>query len=286
VLARLRGWGFVVDVLAVKSIQRPSCIKELRRASCIGEGEPPVELLIAAVACAGSIWTATGGRNDIGPDIPVKQLRDGEFEGGALELDGVLDPFSLQLLTLLLPASKIATLSLDANHICGMGPYDADASFNVEGLYALCAALRHIPTLTALSINDNCICGIDQYGYGDFTNKGLDCLCEGVQDSAVTSLSLKCNELCGRGGSSNTGRDPCDGVLANATYDAETGSFWDSDYGGDPRNKYTLEGVKCLCAKLQGTRIAKLDVSGNNLNEDATQMLKAALGPGVDLCGL
>ena len=75
-LARLHGWGFVVDVQAVREADQedkedddaPLGGDTLR--SCIqGEGNPPHELLLAAVACAAS-GTVRG--------IPVQRLREDE----------------------------------------------------------------------------------------------------------------------------------------------------------------------------------------------------------------
>jgi Ran GTPase-activating protein (RanGAP) involved in mRNA processing and transport len=86
-LARLHGYGYVVDMAAVRAAdlqngagntRRPSLLHGTAKdalSSCIsGEGEPPLELTIAAVACAGS---------GIVCGIPVQQMR----EDGVTELD-------------------------------------------------------------------------------------------------------------------------------------------------------------------------------------------------------
>ena len=89
-LARLRGYGFVVDVQAVREadlgrdgwapapeqLDAPPGGTALR--SCIqGEGDPPRELLLAAVACAAS---GTVRR------VPVQRLREDDAIG-SLNLD-------------------------------------------------------------------------------------------------------------------------------------------------------------------------------------------------------
>ena len=89
-LARLHGWGFVVDVQAVREadlgrdgwapapeqLDAPPGGTALR--SCIqGEGDPPRELLLAAVACAAS---GTVRR------VPVQRLREDDAIG-SLNLD-------------------------------------------------------------------------------------------------------------------------------------------------------------------------------------------------------
>jgi len=72
-LARLHGWGFVVDVPAVREAGLEEADDEFRLGrdtlrSCIqGEGDPPHELLLAAVACAAS-RTVRG--------VPVQRLRE------------------------------------------------------------------------------------------------------------------------------------------------------------------------------------------------------------------
>ena len=108
-LARLHGYGFVVDV---QKVRQAACGRQqkalggaaLRR--CIkGKGEPPPELLLAAVACAAS-GKVRG--------VPVEQLREDDAIG-SLDLDrldaNVLDLGSLdfvigaRLLGLMLPAA-------------------------------------------------------------------------------------------------------------------------------------------------------------------------------------
>ena len=70
-LERLHGWGFVVDVAAVRqaslptegpgATERPGGASALKsspalRGCVVGPGKPRLELLVAAVACAGSGW--------------------------------------------------------------------------------------------------------------------------------------------------------------------------------------------------------------------------------------
>ena len=100
-LARLRGFGFVVDVQAVRQADlgedgdAPLGGAALR--SCIkGEGEPPHELLLAAVACAasGTVYK-----------VPVQRLREDDTIW-SLDLDQAsLGVISAELLGLMLPAA-------------------------------------------------------------------------------------------------------------------------------------------------------------------------------------
>jgi len=111
-LARLHGFGFVVDVQAVRQADLMAGEEEddddeeqedddasLRAALriCIqGEGEPPDELLLAAVACAAS-GTVHG--------VPVQRLREDDAIGSLDLSDSSLDVFSAELLGLMLPAA-------------------------------------------------------------------------------------------------------------------------------------------------------------------------------------
>ena len=102
-LARLHGFGLVVDVQAVRQAVRDP--NEMRGngplggaalRSCIqGEGEPPHELLLAAVACAAS-GKVRG--------VPVQQLREDDAIDEFLYLSraGVI---GAELLSLMLPAA-------------------------------------------------------------------------------------------------------------------------------------------------------------------------------------
>ena len=117
-LARLHGFGFVVDVQVVRQVQQGGWYAEeddddedddydvdaplggatLR--SCIqGEGEPPHELLLAAVACAAS---GTVRR------IPVQRLREDDAMHAieSLDLDDCgIGSIAAGLLSLMLPAA-------------------------------------------------------------------------------------------------------------------------------------------------------------------------------------
>ena len=102
-LARLRGYGFVVDVQAVREAdlggdgRRDAPLGGAALRSCIqGEGDPPRELLLAAVACAAS------GRVR---GVPVQRLREDDVIG-SLNLDHArLGPIGAALLGLMLPAA-------------------------------------------------------------------------------------------------------------------------------------------------------------------------------------
>ena len=103
-LARLHGFGLVVDVQAVRQAVRDP--NEMRGngplggaalRSCIqGEGEPPHELLLAAMACAAS-GTVRG--------VPVQRLRDDDAIDELDLHDSGLGVIGAALLGLMLPAT-------------------------------------------------------------------------------------------------------------------------------------------------------------------------------------
>ena len=112
-LTGLHGYGFQVNVAAVRTAGLPEEIFEAQEGhededelravlrSCIaGEGDPPLELLLAAVACAASGEVRS---------VPVRLLRESYVE----ELDlhsKYIGPIGMQLLSMLLPHSSLQYL--------------------------------------------------------------------------------------------------------------------------------------------------------------------------------
>ena len=109
-LARLHGYGYVVDVAAVRAAdlqngagdrRRPSLLHGTAKdalSNCIsGEGEPPLELTIAAVACAGS---------GVVCGIPVQQMREDRVTELNLSNRG-LHVAAAMLVAYLIPATSV-----------------------------------------------------------------------------------------------------------------------------------------------------------------------------------
>ena len=114
-LGRLHGYGFVVDVQAVREAdleedddaEAPLGGDTLR--SCIqGEGQPPDELLLAAVACAASGMVR---------GIPVQELREDDAIDEFMDLsDCGIGATGATLLALMLPAAmSVRTLKYATN---------------------------------------------------------------------------------------------------------------------------------------------------------------------------
>jgi Ran GTPase-activating protein (RanGAP) involved in mRNA processing and transport len=116
-LARLHGFGFVVDVQAVRQVRHFGArLSGVALRSCVqGEGEPPHELLFAAVACAAS-GTVRG--------VPVQELREDDAIG-SLDLEySSIGVTSAALLGLMLPATtSVHSLSLKGNNLAGETGY-------------------------------------------------------------------------------------------------------------------------------------------------------------------
>ena len=101
-LARLRGYGFTVDLQAVQQAALGGADSEAPLGGaalrgCIqGQGEPPHELLLAAVACAAS-GTVRG--------VPVQRLREDDAIGSLDLQNPDIGVISAELLGLMLPAA-------------------------------------------------------------------------------------------------------------------------------------------------------------------------------------
>ena len=100
-LARLHGFGFVVDVQAVRQADLEGASYRAALRICIqGEGEPPDELLLAAVACAAPGTVPWGVHR-----VPVQRLREDDAIGSLDLSNSRLGVFSAKLLGLMLPAA-------------------------------------------------------------------------------------------------------------------------------------------------------------------------------------
>ena len=110
-LERLRGDGFVVNIAKVRAADLPEDVLspqsrpfggEALRGCITGDGEPPLDLLLAAIACAGS---------GVVRGTPVQQLRENDAIGDLNLSERGLGVNEARLLALLLPrASSILTL--------------------------------------------------------------------------------------------------------------------------------------------------------------------------------
>ena len=78
--------------------------------------------------------------------------------------------------------------SLDKNRLTNVGN-------DMSGILKLAEALPH-SQLTSLSLANNALCGVNEYGNGTYTIEGIKGLCEALTSSTtLTSLNLQKNGL-------------------------------------------------------------------------------------------
>ena len=233
-LARLRWEGFTVNVAAVRGVdlderdedddgdedERPFLggPAETALLSCIeGEGEPPLELLLAAVACAGSGEILS---------IPVQMMRDDSVS----ELDLQEKQIGVEggmLLAYLVPVMGRLTVtnllhnSLDAESakmlaeaakqkgisLCGIRREQTTADFSEQNLkppdtILLASDLSQAVVtggLTSIDLSGNQLCGVwTQYGqqHGTYTAEGITAIAEALRvNGSLTATNLLINQL-------------------------------------------------------------------------------------------
>ena len=145
-LATLRWEGFTVSVAAVREVDldyRPYFLggraKTALRSCIEGEGEAPLKLLLAAVACAGS--------GEI-RGIPVQLMRDNSVSELNLSEKNIGVEVGM-LLAYLVPAmGSLTSLDLSHNVLCGMTNYGG--TYTAEGITAIADALRVNGSLTKI----------------------------------------------------------------------------------------------------------------------------------------
>ena len=240
-LARLHGYGFEVDVAKVRAANLgveaanlgdgflfgvdlfggsprfggasppppPSLLLGTAQKaldSCIsGEGEPPLELLVAAVACAGS---------GVICGIPVEQMREDAMTELDLCKKGLREA-AVMLVAYLIPAmAALTSLDLRSNDIGTEGAKviaDAlssgragltslnleDNNIGAEGAKTIANALQSgKAVLSSLNLADNALCGKDAYGQGTYDASGIRALASALAGNAVlTALDLSNNKL-------------------------------------------------------------------------------------------
>jgi len=103
-------------------------------------------------------------------------------------------------------------------------------------------------SLRSLRLDDNQLCGLDEDGDGTYTAEGINKLCEALKGSAVTSLNLAENALCGV-----------------------------SVYSSRGEGTYTTEGITKLCEWLKGSAVTSLNLGWNTIGAEGASALAAIL---------
>jgi Leucine-rich repeat (LRR) protein len=298
-LARLRWEGFEVNVAAVRGVdlderdddedevedERPFLGGPVKTAllSCIeGEGEPPLELLLVAVACAGS--------GEI-RDIPVQIMRDDSVseidlrernigvQGGMLlahlvPIMGTLTKLSLAKNKLGEEGTKFLCDALVGNNTLKELDLSGDSSIggtgsNIGGI----AGAKHVANmllvngaLTQLDLSNNKLCGLNEYGHGTYTAEGITAIADALRvNGGLTALNLSDNRLKDEGVSA-----VCKAIQSNKETKLASLNFRYNGIG--PVGANTVAAMVAVTGAL-----TKLSLAENNLGEEGTKAICEAL---------
>jgi hypothetical protein len=266
-LARLRWEGFEVSVAAVREVDLETPRQEREflggRAkaallSCIeGEGEPPLELLLAAVACAGSGEIC---------GIPVQMMRDDSVSELYLQERNIGVEGGMLLAYLVPVTGGLTSLDLSSNQLCGLD-YIGRGDYTAEGITAIADAMRVNGVLTSLNLSSNDIGGYwdDDQKTRVFTPVGPKAIADALLvNGALTMLSLAQNML----GEEGT-KAICEALEQNKKLKELdiSGAEYEGNIGGSAGAKHV--------AKMLGVNgaLTSVDVGWNDITGDAAQEL-------------
>ena len=279
-LARLHGYGYVVDVAAVRAAdlqcemgdwRRPSLLHGAYKValnSCIsGEGEPPLRLTIAAVACAGS---------GVICGIPVQQLREDSVTELNLSDRGLHVPAAMLVASLIPATSVLKSCNLLKNRfdvesakkltkmgaekgimLSGMTRDQTVADFTKEGLQPadailIASDLQFMVVVTTLYLAANSI------------GEGAKAIAEALKVNAVlTELSL---------GANNIGVDGAKAIAEALKVNAVLTKLWLWD------NKIGDVGAKAIAEALKvNAVVTTLVLYNNNIGPEGAKAIAEAL---------
>jgi Ran GTPase-activating protein 1 len=287
-LARLHGYGHVVDVAAVRAAdlqcgmvgdmmvgdwRRPSLLHGAAKDalnSCIsGEGEPPLRLTIAAVACAGS---------GVICGIPVQQLREDSVTGLNLSEELLHVPAAMLVASLIPVTSVLKNCNLLKNRfdvesakkltkmgaekgimLSGMTRDQTVADFTNEGLQPAADAILIASDLKFMAVLTTLILISNEIG-----DEGAKVIAEALKVNAVvTTLDLGTNNIGDEGAIAIA--EALKGMAVVTTL------FLDCNY-------FQNEGAIAIAEALKvNTVLTKLDLSLNNIGDDGAKAIAEAL---------
>ena len=297
-LARLHGYGFVVDVAKVRAAtlddeddedddenndegQEGSLLRGTAKAaldSCIsGDGEAPLKLKIAAVACAG-----TG----VVCGVPVQHMREDTMTELDLREKGLCGPVAMLISYLIPVMGGLTKISLARNNL------------EEEGTKAICEALEQNTTLKELDISghreDSNIGGsagakhvakmVRVNGALTVTNLLHNQLDEASAKMLAEVAKQKGISLCGIQRDQTTADlsghalQPPDAILlaSDLSQAVVTGGLTKLSLA---KNKLGEEGTKFLCDALVGNNTLKeLDLSGDTSLRDTVSNIGGTAG--------
>ena len=286
-LARLHGYGFVVDVAKVRAanLQNGDVQRAAKAAldSCIsGDREAPLKLTIAAVACAGS-GVACG--------IPVQHMREDTMTELDLRGKGLRGPAAM-LISYLIPANGTLTrVDIRRNNIAGDGAKQLSAAvlgnlkiemFNeipikemranslteldltgkdvgVEGVMVVAGLIRIMGGLTKLLLAHNML-----------GEEGTKAICEALeQNTSLKELDIRGSNIGGSAGAKQVAKMVgVNGALTSV--DLSINHL--TDYGRD------MTGIKKLAAALGvNGGLTELSISGNHVGDEGVGAICEAI---------
>jgi hypothetical protein len=262
-LARLRWEGFEVSVAAVREVDLETPRQEREflggRAkaallSCIeGEGEPPLELLLAAVTCAGS--------GEI-RGIPVQMMRGDSVSELDLQARNIGVEGGMLLAYLLPVMGGLTSIDLSRNRLCGIWTDAHDGqqgTHTAEGITAIADALRVNGGLTSIDVRSNEIAGdgASQLAAAVLGNLKIEIFNEipiqEMRANSLTELDLNRKGVGVEGGMVVAGLIPVMGGLTALNLKS---------------NSLKDEGVNAVCEGIQSnkeTKLASLNFSYNGI---------------------
>ena len=257
-LERLTGYGFSVDVAAVREVDLEDegeeeedrghvlhgPAKHALCNSCVtGEGEPPLALLLGAIACAGSGYIR---------GIPVEQMRADALTNIDLHdqrLYGIGPEGAILIASFIPVMGGLTSINMSGNNLTDSG--------DMTGIKELAAALGVNGALTRVDVRSNNITGdgAAQLSAAVLGNLKIEMFngipIKEMRANSLTELDLKWRGVGVEGGMVVAGLIPVMGGLTALDL-----SF----------NDLKDEGVSAVCKAIQNnkeTKLASLNVSGN-----------------------
>jgi hypothetical protein len=286
-LERLTGYGFVVDVAAVRQVKLDDDGREEEEeeeeqlpipllrgpakhalCSCVtGEGEPPLDLLVGAIACAGS------GRIR---GISVQRLRADAFTNIEWWFDlaeNCIGPKGAILIASFIPVmGGMTSIDLSGNQLCGIltdWRGDQQGTYTAEGITAIADALHFNGGLARVDVRYNDISGdgAAQLSTAVLGNLKIEMFNEipikEMRANSFTELDLKEKGFGVEGGMVVAGLMPVMGGLT--ALDLSSNSLKD-------------EGVSAVCEAIQSnkeTMLASLNFKDNGIGPVGSKSVAA-----------
>jgi len=237
-------------------------------------GDPSAALIGFAIATNTRLTTLDLGYNQLKPE-GIAWLGKG-LAAGAPALASLslawnrLGPEGLSTLAAAAVAStSLTALNVDNNAVCGVNDF-GQGTFNTDGLEALGAALEAKQQLTKINLSNNALGGCTLRGTGIRTSEGIEVLQATLPSSGVSDLTLDGNHL-----GSELAHILMDTLQKRETVTSLRLADCHLTDGGDPKASQALHTIATM---LKADRFAVLSLDGNRLGSHGAEVLADALG--------